>query len=369
MKRITIAFFVAVLLIAMITLSGCSLFRLCYSQPDYDCLFDDLEKAQENMMKNDAEFRYYIYSDGTAVITGYSGTDEDLVIPDTLNGIAVGRIGYKAFAGHSELVTVVIPEGVTFIDDDAFSNLPNVKSYSLPSTLRVICGRAFASNTSLESVTIPEGVEYLHGSAFGSCDQLKTVTILGRYTEFHGNPFSCCDSLEEIIIDDRNTNLSVQDCCVIDILSGSFLSYIPSMDKSSGEIYRVPDGITTMNSSAFYKCDRLIEVILPDSLTEISDYALRNCTALEKVNIPDNVKRIGYCAFQDCKNLRELTIPKSVETIERSSFNGCESLHIYVYEGSYAASYTRDAPSLFFPNSDTRLRYPEYCEVTVIPKQ
>ena len=346
MKRITIVFFAAVLLIAMIALSSCSLLGMFL-----------------------AEFKYYIYSDGKAEITGYSGKTENLVIPDNLNGIPVGRIGRLAFAGHSELVTVVIPEGVTYINNDAFARLPNVISYSLPSTLRVICGDAFAYNTSLESVTIPEGVEYLHGSAFDSCDHLKTVIIRGRNTEFSGNPFSGCVSLEEIIIDENNTNLSVKDGCVINVLSGSFLSYIPSMDNSSGEIYRVPDGIKTINHHAFAECKNLTEVIFPDSLTEIGDYTFENCSNLAKVNIPDNVKRIGYCAFQDCKNLRELTIPESVEKIERSSFNGCEGLHIYVYEGSYAASYTTDGPSLFFPNSDTRLRYPEYCEVSVIQKQ
>ena len=61
-----------------------------------------------------------INNDTYAVITGYKGSDTDIRIPETINGVKVAAIGNSAFSGCESLTSVVIPEGVTSIGYAAF---------------------------------------------------------------------------------------------------------------------------------------------------------------------------------------------------------------------------------------------------------
>lgn len=67
----------------------------------------------------------YQTSGSNATITGYTGPGGDVVIPDTIDGYPVKSIFIDAFKGKSEIFSVVIPEGVTYIWKGAFSMMPN----------------------------------------------------------------------------------------------------------------------------------------------------------------------------------------------------------------------------------------------------
>ncbi|MFD2658833.1 leucine-rich repeat protein [Paenibacillus thailandensis] len=73
-------------------------------------------------------FKYTDNMDGTATITGYDGTiPQDLVIPDTINGLTVVEIAPSAFASKG-LTSATIPSSVTTIGTDAFvNNAPSFK--------------------------------------------------------------------------------------------------------------------------------------------------------------------------------------------------------------------------------------------------
>ena len=66
----------------------------------------------------------------------------DVSIPATLGGVKVTRIGWEAFRNCKGLTSVTIPEGVTYIDFNAFSHC-GLKSVTLPSSLKVIGWAAF----------------------------------------------------------------------------------------------------------------------------------------------------------------------------------------------------------------------------------
>ena len=105
--------------------------------------------------------------------------------------------------------------------------------------------------------------------------------------------------------------------------------YADDADPEAEEIV-VSEGITTIDSSAFKKCQKLKNVTLPSTLTKISSYAFENCKALEKINIPGNVNFIGSYAFSGCESLQQIEIPYDVEIIQTGSFSKCKSLK-YVF--------------------------------------
>jgi hypothetical protein len=108
-------------------------------------------------------FRTKSYGNGVA-ITGYTGSDKDIVIPATIDGKKVTHILEKAFQ-EKGLTGVTIPDSVTEIGDMAF--LGNIlTSITIPDSVKVIRGEAFCYNK-LTSVTIGANV-LLGDSSFGN---------------------------------------------------------------------------------------------------------------------------------------------------------------------------------------------------------
>lgn len=148
---------------------------------------------------------------GNAVtITGYNGTGGEIIIPSTIGGKPVTKIGPMAFWMDDNITSVIIPEGVTYIDKSAFSGDDNLTSVTLPSTLRTIYENAFRM-TGLTSVVIPEGVTYIGTEAFNNCKNLTEVTLPSTLTTITANAFGRCDALAQegnsIMLSDNITYL------------------------------------------------------------------------------------------------------------------------------------------------------------------
>src|SRR2546422_1056789 len=64
-------------------------------------------------------------NNGAITIAGYSGSDVDVTIPDTINGLPVTSIGNYAFQ-YQQITTVKIPSGVTNVGIYVFANCTNL---------------------------------------------------------------------------------------------------------------------------------------------------------------------------------------------------------------------------------------------------
>ncbi len=133
---------------------------------------DDLSvyapKTESDERYSEGSYRYAILSDGNAMIVGLTDDAEDteLYIPSEIGGRTVTAIGDSSFYMDTEIVRVVIPEGVTYIGSRAFFGCVNIETLSLPSTLGVIRESAF------------EFCDYLDGISFaGTCDMWSAVKI------------------------------------------------------------------------------------------------------------------------------------------------------------------------------------------------
>ena len=75
-------------------------------------------------------------------VASYLGNEKDVSIPQTVNGIAVKAIGDEAFKG-SDVVRVVIPDGVEKIDWFAFSACRSLREIVIPATVTSVEYGAF----------------------------------------------------------------------------------------------------------------------------------------------------------------------------------------------------------------------------------
>ena len=139
------------------------------------------------------DWQYYLLSN-KAVITGCADTCPfDLIIPQTIDGYLVDRIGFNAFNGN-ELSSVNIPETVSYIEVFAFSN-NELTHVIIPDSVTDIDFYAFKGNDSLTTITIPENVKFMGDESF-SGSSLENITFLGHRPEMIESLYG--DNLSEI---------------------------------------------------------------------------------------------------------------------------------------------------------------------------
>src|SRR5690348_4894434 len=63
----------------------------------------------------------FVTNNAAITITGYTGAGGDVVVPDNINGYPVISIGNSAFLNCSNLTSIILPEGITNIDIQAFT--------------------------------------------------------------------------------------------------------------------------------------------------------------------------------------------------------------------------------------------------------
>ncbi len=87
----------------------------------------------------------------------------------------------------------------------------------------------------------------------------------------------------------------------------------------------IPDGVTSIDKSAFYNCNELKSIEIPNSVTSIGEWAFGACAGLEgELKISESVTSIGDGAFWNCKRLTgELKIPNGVTSIGKHAFDDC----------------------------------------------
>lgn len=217
-----------------------------------------------------------------------TSSSQDLTDPDVQreyldirNGELLGFTAWGAVRG-----TLVIPDGVTRIGNDALSWNQSMTGVAIPDSVQEIGDRAFYRCDLLASVTIPDGVPRIGDQTFWGCESLTYI--------------------------------------------------------------RIPDSVTSIGYAGLDGCSSLTAIDLPQGLTEIGDFAFRYCNSLTEVTIPDSVTTIGALAFAGCDNLTRITIPDQVDYIGEDAF-GFPADHITIYgdTGSVAEAYAKEYDCAF----------------------
>ncbi|GEM_PF-263953 len=290
-----------------------------------------------------------VFETSTGTITAYIGSAETLIIPSTINGVAVTSIGASAFWDCTSLTSVTIPDSVTVIGELAFSECYSLTSITIPDNVTVIGDYAFSNCTSLTSITIPDSVTSIEFGMFYNCIALTSVTIPDSVISIGIAAFSWCTSLTGITIPDSVTSIgnsafyrctsliSITIPESVTSIGNDAFAYCESLTSIT-----IPESVTSIGDKAFSSCTLLTSITIPNSVTSIGWAVFKNCTSLTSLFIPDGVTSIGYGAFEGCSSLTSVTIPNSVTSIDDSAFENCTSLTIYGYADSYAQTYATD---------------------------
>lgn len=254
---------------------------------------------------------------------------------------------------NTGITSITIPNSVTTIGSNAFSNCINLISVDL-GNIETLEYSVFEGCTSLTSITIPKTLK--NGVVAGACLDNKNITsiILEDGLEVIPNGLCANTGISSIIIPNSVTFMGYdvfENCTnLTDITIPNTVTNIGAGAFSYCEILTcvtIPSSITIIGEAAFDGCINLTSIDIPNSVTFIGDYAFRRCASLTNIDIPNSVTTIGVNAFDSCTELKKITILDNIKTLGYGVSNDVESvfiahnddLTIYCYENSLAAQY------------------------------
>ena len=159
----------------------------------------------------------------------------------------------------------------------------------------------YSGDIVIPSTVTLDDVEYsvteILGKSFANCPDLTSVTIPVSVASFGKSVFENSNNLTSIVIEEANPIYDSRQNCnaVIETASNKLLFGCKGTT--------IPNSVTTIGESAFYKCSGLTTISIPNSVTGIEKNAFKNCNSLSFITIGNGVTTIGYDVFSNCENL------------------------------------------------------------------
>lgn len=293
-------------------------------------------------------FSYEIQNE-KVVITGYTGSDKNLIIPAEIDNKSVLKIENNALRDNKTLTSVTISEGIEDIGESTFENCTSLATITLPKTITHIGKNAIfntayynnESNWKLKRVT--EDADLSIGS--GTQETISWEDILAP-------------TLEYLYLD-----TALIEC------------------EYSGR-YRIKQGTTVIADYAFQKSAGAQKIEFPQSLIAIGKHSFDGCVLLENFDISENVQ-IDTTSFYNTGfynnpenwengalymgtrlivangeeiivkdgvtqivsgaiNSKNVVIPKSVTEICENAFVNTENMTIFGYADTCAETYANE---------------------------
>ncbi len=285
------------------------------------------------------DFSYRILNGSYVEITGYTGGNVSVTLPDMINGYRVQRVGAGAFQNNQALSDITLSQYIESVGSNAFKNCTNLMAISFNNAVITIGGNAFQDCDSLLGVSLPESLKRIGSYSFASCDQLSEVNFNNGLEEIGSSAFSNCTRIESLDLPDSITTLGsgvFSGCTVLEHINYPLnLTTVEKYggifrDCSSLKTIEVPEGVTAIPDHAFkngsYGQSYIESISLPSTLQTIGKDAFSGCSQLSAVDIPDSVVSIGYSAFSGCSQLSTITLKEGLKSLGGNALSDCTLL-------------------------------------------
>ena len=226
----------------------------------------------------------------------------NIVIPD-----GVKRLGGNVFSNNAIIEEIVIPRNVEEIEEGFASKClglsvitvdpENQKYKDVDGVLYTRDGDtlvAYPCNRREKEYIIPDGVKYIEGEAFYYCENLEELFIPDSVERIVYGAFAGCKGLKRFRVSENNANYRDIDGNLYSRDGEHFVAYAcGKKDKS----FTVPSRVRIMGEHVFNGCPELAYVRVAEGIVLIPRWAFYHCAGLEKLVIPDSVNGISDTAF------------------------------------------------------------------------
>lgn len=295
----------------------------------------NLEKVYYNAISPEADYYNAVFSD-----CGNDAEEMQLIFGEKV------KITPIRFLDNCGVKSVVFPEGMTQVREEAIVDCEKLETITIPSTItqfsenftadyvfsrcnnlktvnynahnaagencififddiqcdfQIRFGRQiesipenFISGCGLTGIEFPEGVQTIHYNCLVDCDSLKTVTVPSTVTTIGYNFIEGCAGIETIYFH-ANCATSPNSAMISDC--GDFAD--PGMTVQLGA------NVTTVPANFIEHC-AITEFIYPEGVKTINEQSLVNCSALEQVVISSTAENLGYKIVSECGRLKTI---------------------------------------------------------------
>ncbi|MDD3947258.1 MAG: leucine-rich repeat protein, partial [Clostridia bacterium] len=326
-------------------------------------------------------FTYTETSEGLT-LTGYTGSGDAVVIPETIGGKPVIALSDSLFTNNTSIKTVQIPKTVNMIGSYAsystFNGCASLTAFTVdaandyyfsdngvlyskingvPCTLMY-----YPAKKTSTSYSIKNGTQYIGAKAGYNNDYIQTLSFPSSLLQIGISAFENCSGLTNVNIPtninyvgyrsfaDTNVTaagLTIDGTAIFSLGTDAFFGTPIYDGATNNTIYSddnwalgikgtitsssisLPNGCKGFAGGMFAGNWTVTSIDLKTSLKAIPDYAFANCKILESITIPDSVTYLGRSAFQGCIALTTLDLSKtSIDAIRNETFYRCSNLSV-----------------------------------------
>ena len=331
----------------------------------------------------ETDFNWQDQGDGTVIITKWTGTGDQVTVPETLDGKTVIGIGYGVFANKPNL-TVCLPDGLTTFQSDSFGNAPNtvkrIECHIDSTTARSLVSRRFFDpdipdlqfywyRNTLQlvgymggsgevqvpnlvqtigtgvfkearniSVILPESVTQVLGEAFAGGSSV-VVYLPDHIIQFGNNAFGASvNTWATVYCNPESDTAQLLTCpfrapeapdCILRWMDDALTIVDVETD---GAIVSLPSTDVVIPAETM---EKLSCHSLPVATRIVENEAFRNCRE-NRIIIPAGIESIGAYAFADNPNLVMIRFPSGEISIDDTCLSNCPHVTVYAPAGSAA---------------------------------
>lgn len=298
-------------------------------------------------------------SDGSLT---YSLDGEVLTFSGTATKIPANMISSMGFNWKSAITKVVIEAPVTEIGQYGLARLNGLRTLVIPESLTTIRNNAFvrcdnlttvsiAGKTATEGIIDFSNIKTIESVSFAdACNSVQPVILFGSDLSFSGYNtayfFNSCAAVTVKAPEDSTTattltalceNLPNKDAVTIDIIETPAVTGNANADGTL--TYSLKKGILTISGTATKIPNNMIndyikvswdstitKVIIDAQVTEIGQYGLARLNGLETIVIPSTLTTIRNNALSRCDKLKTVYVSGTEETVGVIDFRNITTL-------------------------------------------
>ena len=257
----------------------------------------------------------------------------------------LGGLYPGTFASCSSLTSIQLPDSITMLGDNLFSNT-GLTSLSFPKSLLYIGSFCFSGCSNLGDLVLPDHLVEIGQGAFKDCSSIVSVKIPDSLKYIHSSAFSGCSSLEGItlpsaldIMPDTAEHLiggvpsieskMFENCSSLRYVDMSSCGHILKIDKAAFSACirltqaMLPPHVEVIDAYAFDGCISLTDTNFPSSVSQINDYAFYRCASLSRLVLPTQLRALGEHTFDNCREIRSVEIGSNLQTVGSYCFKEC----------------------------------------------
>lgn len=219
---------------------------------------------------------FVLKTDDTYELSGYTGSDSDLYIPSSHQGLPVTSIG--RIESTIAFTSIHLPASIDFIDDGmlSYGSLTSISVSDNSTSYKTIDGVLFDKNLETliwypsargSSYTVPEGVKHIGEGVFRSNRTISSVILPDSLTSIQDKAFWGTESLTSIVIPNNVKSIGWNAFYVSSLETVSFGSNLESIAQGAfagTDIASIslPDTILTIGNEAFAVCGNLVSITI-----------------------------------------------------------------------------------------------------------